>query len=105
MNEILFELLKLVLIVSIIVGMEYFIPWVKESTNLAKHQILMEIVNAAVQYAEQTVLGAGSGAKRKEIVTQFLKNQLKAKNISISDEQLNALIESAVYTMNTVKTR
>ena len=37
--------------------------------------------------------------EKKEIVTEFLKTQLQAKNISISDEQLNALIESAVYVL------
>mgnify|MGYP002621738698 CR=1 FL=1 len=103
MNEVLFELLKAVIIVSIIVGMKYIIPWIKENTNLAKNQILMDIVTAAVQYAEQTITGNGSGAQKKAVVTEFLKGQLIAKNISISDEQLNALIESAVYAMNASK--
>lgn len=105
MNEILFELLKAVLIVSIIVGMKYIIPWVKENTDLAKSKILMDIVTAAVQYAEQTITGSGSGAQKKAIVTEFLKSQLKAKDISISDEQLEALIESAVYAMNIAKNK
>lgn len=105
MNEILFELLKFVIIVSIIVGMKYIIPWIKENTDLAKNQILMEIVTAAVQYAEQTISGAGTGAQKKAIVTEFLKGQLMAKDISISDEQLDALIESAVYAMNISKNK
>lgn len=103
MNEILFELLKAVIIVSIIVGMKYIIPWIKENTDLAKNQILMDIVTAAVQYAEQTITDNGSGEQKKAIVTEFLKEQLIAKNISITDEQLNALIESAVYAMNKAK--
>lgn len=102
MNEILFEVLKAVIIISIMVAMRYVVPWIKENTDLAKNQILMDIVTAAVQYAEQTI-GKGSGAEKKAIVTEFLKKQLEAKNLSISDEQLNALIESAVYAMNLAK--
>lgn len=105
MNEILFEVLKAVIIVSIIVGMKYIIPWIKENTDLTKNQILMEIVTAAVQYAEQTITDAGAGAQKKAIVTEFLKGQLLAKNISISDEQLNTLIESAVYAMKISKNK
>ena len=103
MNEILFEVLKAVIIIAIMVAMRYAVPWIKENTVLAKNQILMDIVTAAVQYAEQTIIGKGSGAEKKAIVTEYLKKQLQAKNISISDEQLNALIESAVYAMNAAK--
>lgn len=103
MNEILFEVLKAVIIIAIMVVVRYLIPWIKENTDLAKNQMLMDIVTAAVQYAEQTITGSGTGAEKKSIVTEFLKEQLMAKNISISDEQLNALIESAVYAMNMAK--
>ena len=42
-------------------------------------------------------LAARRGPEKKAIVTKFLKEQLQQKNISISDEQLNTLIEAAVY--------
>lgn len=104
MNEILFEVLKAVIIISIMVIVRYAVPWIKEYTELAKNQTLMSLITAAVQYAEQTIRKeAGSGAEKKAIVTKFLKEQLSAKNISITDEQLNALVESAVYAMNEAK--
>ena len=104
MNEILFEVLKAVIIISIMVIVRYAVPWIKEYTELAKNQTLMSLITAAVQYAEQTIRKeAGSGAEKKSIVTKFLKEQLSAKNISITDEQLNALVESAVYAMNEAK--
>lgn len=104
MNDVLFEALKFVIIAAIIIGMRYIVPWIRDNTKLAKNQLLMDLVNAAVQYAEQTIKNApGSGAEKKLIVTEYLKELLRAKNISISDEQLNVLIESAVYAMNVAK--
>ncbi|MCM1089134.1 MAG: phage holin [Muribaculaceae bacterium] len=101
MNEILFEVLKAVIIISVMVAMRYLVPWMKEHTELAKNQMVQDIVRAAVQYAEQIFKKEpGAGADKKAVVTEFLKKLLLAKNISISDEQLDALIESAVYAMN-----
>lgn len=104
MNEILFEALKAVIIITIMVVTRYLIPWIKKNTELAKNQIVQDTITAAVQYAEQCFKKEpGSGAEKKAIVTEYLKKQLQAKNISISDEQLNALIESAVFAMNNSK--
>ena len=103
MNDILFEVLKAAVIIAIIVTVRYVVPWVRENTDLAKNQILMEIVTAAVQYAEQTVKGKGTGPEKKAIVTEFLRYQLTAKNLAIYDDQLDALIESAVYALNQAK--
>lgn len=101
MDEILFEVLKAVIIISIMVFMRYAVPWIKEHTTLAQQQIIADIVAAAVQYAEQIYKGqTGKGIEKKAIVTEFLKEQLAAKNIALSDAQLETLIESAVYAMN-----
>ena len=104
MNDVLFEVLKFVIIAAIIIGMGYIVPWIRDNTKLAKNQLLMDLVNAAVQYAEQTIKEApGSEEEKKLIVTKYMKELLMAKKISISDEQLNVLIESAVYAMNVAK--
>lgn len=101
MDEILFEVLRAVLIVLVMIFMRYAVPWIKEHTTLAQQQIIADIVAAAVQYAEQIYKGqAGKGIEKKTVVTEFLKEQLTAKDIALSDLQLDALIESAVYAMN-----
>jgi hypothetical protein len=48
--------------------------------------------------AQQT-LTTESGIEKKEIVTNFLRGILEAKDIALSSEQLNVLIESAVKQM------
>ena len=42
---------------------------------------------------------AGSGAEKKAIVTEFIKKLLLQKNIALSDEEINTLIEAAVRQM------
>lgn len=99
MNEILFEVLKGVLIVSVMICARYIVPWLKQQTEFTKNELLMSAVKAAVQYAEQTIKNPQSGKEKKAIVTRYLRELLIAKNISISEEQLDTLIESAVYAM------
>ena len=90
MNDILFEVLKAVVVLVIVLLTRYAIPWIKMQAESTKY---------AVRSAEQTILGSKTGAEKKAIVTKFLREQLRQKNISISDEQLNTLIEAAVYTL------
>lgn len=103
MNDILFVILKAVLTVAIMVGVRYFVPWAKNAIDSSKLATVAELISTAVKAAEQTITGTKTGAKKKAIVVRFIKEQLTAKNISISDEQIDALIEAAVYAMNQAK--
>lgn len=94
MDEILFEVLKCVVIVVCLIITRYVVPYLKQVIDKQQNDVLNALVQVAVQYAEQCY---ETGKEKKEIVTELLKAQLLAKNITISDEQLNALIESAVY--------
>lgn len=100
MNEVLFEVLKAVIIVSIMAVMRYLIPYLKETIANSKYAEVAEWANKAVLMAEQTIIGTKTGAEKKAIVIDFIKKLLTQKHISISDDQLNTLIESAVYAMN-----
>lgn len=98
MNEILFEALKLVVMVAALIVTRYLIPWIKTRIDTQKMQMISEWAKNAVLSAQQ-VLWAKPGVDRKAEVTKFLKKLLIAKNISISDEQLDILIEAAVKQM------
>lgn len=100
MNEILFEILKAVVMLVIVLLVRYAIPYVKLKVEDTKYAWLVKWVELSVKSAEQTIVGSKTGAEKKAIVTEFIKNLLMQKNISISDDQLNTLIESAVYIMN-----
>lgn len=98
MNEVLFEALKLIVMVTMLVITRYLIPLVKEKISTNKLEIVEKWTRYAVLKAQQ-VLWAKDGAKRKAYVTQFLKDILIAKNISLTDEQIDILIEAAVKQM------
>lgn len=98
MNSILFEILKAVVILAVILLTRYAVPYLKLILESSKQKWIVEWVEIAVKAAEQTIK---DGEKdKKTIVTEFIKSQLIKKNISISDEQLDKLIESAVFAMN-----
>lgn len=98
MNDIIFEALKLLIMVCAAVIARYVIPWLKSRIEQDKMAAIEKMVTQAVLYAQQ-VLTSKSGAEKKAIVTDLLKEMLTAKNISITDEQLNILIEAAVKQM------
>ena len=98
MSEMIFEILKLVVMIAVFIVTCYLIPWVRGKIGQDKLDEITRWVNAAVLMAQQ-VYFAKTGAERKAIVVDLLKNILIAKNISVSDEQLDILIEAAVKAM------
>ena len=98
MNDILFELLKLIVMIAVLLVMRYAIPWLRARIGAEKIAEIEKWAKKAVLKAQQ-VYWNKSGEERKEIVTEFLREMLIAKNISISGEQLEILIEAAVKQM------
>ena len=101
MREITFELLKLLIMVASMLITGYLIPWLKAKTNNEVMQAVIDWTFEAVHAAEQIHQAPGDGQKRKAIVTDFLKKVLQQKNIALSDEEIDILIEAAVKEMNT----
>ena len=100
MNDILFEILKAVMVLVIILVGRYGIPYLKQLAENKKLDWVIKWVGIAVKATEQTVFGDKKGPERKAIVTEFIRKLLLQKNISISDAQLKNLIEAAVFAMN-----
>lgn len=103
MNDILFIFIKALLVAVLTVLVRYGVPYLKALVNASKYKWINDVAEDAVKAAEQTIKASGSGPQRKLIVTKYLKELLKAKNISITDDQLDEAIEAAVYTMNKEK--
>lgn len=98
MNEILFEVIKVVVMVAVLVITRYLVPWLKEKIGADKLAVAEKWTKYAVLKAQQ-VLWEKDGQDRKAYVVEFLKEILIAKNIALSDEQLDVLIEAAVKQM------
>lgn len=104
MNEVLFEIIKVVVMVAALVVTRYLIPWMKEKIGTEKLAQIEKWVRYAVEMAQQ-VYWSKPGEDRKAIVTEFLRDTLIAKNISISEDQLDVLIEAAVKEMKMQETK
>lgn len=98
MNEIIFEVVKVVVMVAVLIITRYLVPWLKEKIGADKLAVAEKWAKYAVLKAQQ-VLWEKDGQDRKAYVTEFLKEILIAKNIALSDEQLDVLIEAAVKQM------
>ncbi len=98
MNEIIFEVVKVVVMVAVLVITRYLVPWLKEKIGADKLATAEKWARYAVLKAQQ-VLWEQGGQDKKAYVTEFLKEILMAKNIALSDEQLDVLIEAAVKQM------
>lgn len=98
MNDIIFEILKIVVMLAVLVVTRYLIPFIKEKISSSNFETAAQWAKYAVLKAQQ-VLWAESGEDKKAYVTEFLKEILIAKNIALSDEQVDVLIEAAVKQM------
>lgn len=98
MRDIYLEIAKLVLMILAALITRYAIPWIRAKTENSVMQALIDWTMQAVMAAEQTH-DAGTGAEKKAIVTEFIKRLLIQKNISLSDEEIEMLIEAAVRQM------
>jgi hypothetical protein len=98
MSDIIFEILKLGVMVSILLVTRYLVPLIRAHVDMTKVNIVATWAKNAVMKTQQ-VYSSKTVTERKAIVTEFLKEILTAKNISLSDEQLDVLIESAVKQM------
>ncbi len=98
MNEIIFEVIKIVVMVAVLVITRYLVPWLKDKIGADKLAAAEKWARYAVLKAQQ-VLWEKDGRDKKAYVTEFLKEILIAKNIALSDEQLDVLIEAAVKQM------
>ena len=98
MSEIVFEIIKLIVMLAALIIARYLVPWLKEKIGAEKLAQIEKWTKYAVEMAQQ-VYWPQSGEDRKAIVTEFLREILIAKNISISEGQLDVLIEAAVKEM------
>lgn len=99
MNEITFDVLKIVVSICAALITAYLIPYIKTLKEDSRYEALVEMVEVAVRAAEQTFRESGQGARKKEEVMTFVREWMQGHGISISSYQLDQLIECAVYQM------
>ena len=100
MNENTYEIVKLVVsVVFALVGL-YLVPYINRKTAELKDDEKWKEAVKAVKAVEQTVKQSGMGKVKKADVIAYMTAWLNDRNIKMTTEQLNTLIEAAVYSMN-----
>lgn len=97
MNEITFDILKIVISICAALITVYAVPYLKTLKDDKRYAQLLEMIGVAVRAAEQTIKGAGKGVEKKKEVENIIYAWLMEKGIEITPEQINQLIECAVY--------
>lgn len=98
MSEMAMEILKVIVMLAVLLVTRYLIPLIKTRIEAEQLAEVKAWATDAVLMAQQ-VHNAKPGAERKAIVVDLVRGILIQKNIDISAEQLNTLIEAAVKAM------
>lgn len=100
MDEITFMILKIVVSICAALVTAYVVPYIKTLTNDAQNAKICDAVSIAVKAAEQTVKESGQGKYKKAQVIEYMTKWLNENHISISNDQLDQIIECIVYEIN-----
>ena len=98
-RELIFQIISVLVSVAAFIITRYLVPGIREWTRGTQLEQIIKWTGQAVLAAEQ-MYSSYTGKERKAIVTSFLKRLLLHKNITLSDEELEMLIEAAVKQMN-----
>lgn len=99
-SEVTLIVVRIVFAVLSLVITYYVLPFINELTEKYKNEKFENFVSDSVRAAEQIINGSGKGAIKKERVLKEVSKWAKDHNIDISEEVIDVLIESLVYTMN-----
>lgn len=99
MKEIYLEAIKLFVMILAAVITRYVVPWLKAKTENETMQTLIDWASQAVLATEQ-IYGSGDGETKKRVVVEFIQKVLAQKGISLTDDEIDTIIEAAVKEMN-----
>ncbi|WHH58366.1 phage holin [Petroclostridium sp. X23] len=97
-EELITQLLSVLIQILVLAVGTYIIQFIRAKVGEEKLNTYYSYSKMVVTAIEQ-IFGGGNGADKKQEAMQVLRNLTKGK---LSDEQLDKLIEAAVYEMNQV---
>ena len=107
MNELIFNVLMALVVAIAGIIAKSLIPYLHERKEAVTAELRQtkwawaaEIIDAVVRAVEQTVSKEIHGNGKKEIAVRYIKEILSQNGIEITDEQIDALIEAAVHSLN-----
>ncbi len=98
MNDITFMVLKVVISICTALVTVYLIPYIKTLKEDKRYAQLLAMVETAVKAAEQT-WKSETGQYKKSEVLSFVAHWMEENGVKVTQEQLDQLVECAVYRM------
>lgn len=102
MDNRLFEVILALIPVLGAIITYFIIPYIKTNMDSAKLAQYKEWATLAVKSAEMLWKETGHGEDKKSYVVNFLTDMFNSRKITITEEQMNVLIESAVKEMKEI---
>lgn len=102
-DDLMMKILELIIAVVLMLCSRYLIPYIAELLGAAKFDKLVEYINSAVKAAEKLFPESGSGKDKKAYVIEFIQKINEKLGITITDEEIDTLIESAVEDLDLAK--
>ena len=96
MNDITFMILKIVISITAALVTVYLIPYIKSNTKTKQQEEIIKMIEVAVRAAEQTL---DTNSVKKADVVDYMVKWMNEQGIKISYDQLDKLIEAAVFSM------
>lgn len=96
MNDLVFLILRVIVSIAGVIVAYYLVPLIKQAIEKAEDEKLIEFVKSAVYAAQQTLEG---GSIKKKYVEDMIALWLTQHKITITADQIDMLIESAVLAM------
>ncbi len=100
MNDILFDIVRVLVAALFAAIARYLIPWLRTKLMGSKYTLAATIIENLVLCVEQTFGGGGNGPAKYDEVVNMAKRIFDDYGIDLTEEQISALIEAAVYSMN-----
>lgn len=100
MNDIVFMILQVVVAISMVLLMRYILPYLKYKVVGIIDEKVWDIVIKEVKSVEQSIAGSGMGKVKKEQVILRVTSWANQHGITITQDQISQLIETAVWIMN-----
>jgi len=98
MNDITFMILKIVISICAALVTVYLIPYIKTLKEDKRYGQLLDMVEVAVKAAEQSLKNESGEFKKSEVLS-YVAKWMQENGIKVTQEQLDQLIECAVYQM------
>lgn len=100
MSEIINIIIKIAFAVSSVAITYYILPFIKDLRDKYADEKFRQFLDEAIRSAEQVIKGSGKGAEKKDIVLKTATAWLLKHGIDMSETELNNMIESMVFNMN-----